>query len=240
MPARNAAVILLVILAFSIVTPAPMDYSANFAAYEEKQASKLKNASASMLKYIRVFDNGAFKMIMRRFAKGTAERAYIASPVLVIGARLGGEVRAFQELPEVSLAIGLDVAPGEKNPYVLYGDAHQLVQFKNHSFGSVYTNVLDHVLYINLFAAATHRVLRPAGTLFVDLNHQSSADDSFAVHDLIAERAQIVATIKAAGFNEVHADDVRYPYSRGRGKGILRVSSILTSSEKISLVCDMT
>jgi hypothetical protein len=75
------------------------------------------------------------------------------------------------------------------------------------------------VLYINLFAAATHRVLRPAGTLFVDLNHQSSADDSFAVHDLIAERAQIVAIIKAAGFNEVHADDVRY--SRGRGKGIL-------------------
>jgi len=221
MPARNAAVILLVILAFSIVTPAPMDYSANFAAYEEKQASKLKNASASMLKYIRVFDNGAFKMIMRRFAKGTAERAYIASPVLVIGARLGGEVRAFQELPEVSLAIGLDVAPGEKNPYVLYGDAHQLVQFKNRSFGSVYTNVLDHVLYINLFAAATHRILRPSGTLFVDLNHQSCADDSFAVHDLIAERAQIVATIKAAGFNEVHADDVRYPYSRGRGKGIL-------------------
>jgi hypothetical protein len=117
MPPRNA-VVLLVFLAFSIVTPAPTDY----AAYEEKQASKLNNASAFMLKYIRVFDNGAFKMIMRRFAKGTAEHAYIASPVLVIGARLGGEVRAFQELPEVSLAIGLDVAPGEKNPYVLYGN----------------------------------------------------------------------------------------------------------------------
>ena len=220
MPARNAAVILLA-LAFSIVTPAPTDYTANYAAYEEKQASKLNNATAFMLKFIRVFDNGAFNMIMRRFAKGSAGRAYIASPVLVIGARLGGEVRAFQELPEVSLAIGLDVAPGEKNPYVLYGDAHQLVQFKNHSVGSVYTNVLDHVLYINLFAAATHRILRPAGTLFVDLNHQSFADDSFAVHDLVAERAQIIATIKAAGFNEVHADDVRYTHSRGRGKGLL-------------------
>jgi len=107
------------------------------------------------------------------------------------------------------------VAPGEKNPYVLYGDAHKLHQFKNNSFGSMYINVLDHVLHIDLFAAATHRVLRPAGALFVDLNHQSLADDSFAVHDLIAERAQIVGIIKAAGFTEVRAADIKH------GKGLL-------------------
>ena len=34
---------------------------------------------------------------------------------LVRRARLGGEVRGFQSLPNVDLAIGVDLEPGEKN-----------------------------------------------------------------------------------------------------------------------------
>ena len=127
----------------------------------------------------------------------------------MIGARLGGEVRAFQTLPHVTMAIGVDIEPGEKNEHVLYGDAHTLHQFKNASFGSAYCNVLDDVPWIDRFAAAAHRVLRPAGTLFIDLPHQSW-EDTLAVNDLIADREKIVNQIKAAGFVELMQTDHRY------------------------------
>ena len=102
------------------------------------------------------------------------------------------------------------VEPGRYNKFVLTGDAHTLDQFKNNSFGTAYTNVLDHVLYIDAFAAATHRVLQPQGSLFVDLNRQSLAQDQFAVHDLIAERAKIISTIKVAGFVKVLQSEFKY------------------------------
>ena len=136
---------------------------ASYEAYEARQASKILNASAHMLKYINKFDQGGRKALAQRFERHPAEAHLVQDPVLAVGARLGGEVQAFQSLPHVSLAIGVDVAPGEKNAHVLYGDAHTLSQFKAGAFGTVYSNVLDHILHIDRFAAAAHRVLRPNG-----------------------------------------------------------------------------
>ena len=59
-------------------------------------------------------------------------------PVLCIGARLGGEVRALTRLG--ALAIGIDFNPGFRNTHVLWGDASSL-QFANATFRHVYTNV---------------------------------------------------------------------------------------------------
>jgi hypothetical protein len=185
-----------------------------------------------MLKYINLFDKGAEKYLHNRFYHGheqasagrshaghhgghhsgeaangvsrVDEMALVYSPVLVVGARLGGEVRAFQAMPQVQLAIGVDVAPGKDNKYVMFGDAHSLDQFKNGTFGTLYCNVVDHILYIDMFGRASRRVLRAGGTLFVDFNHQSLKDDSLAVHDLIAERPEMVRQILGTGFEQVH------------------------------------
>lgn len=88
--------------------------SAEYEQYEALQASKLMNTSATIRKWIGKFDRGVEKYLARRF-HDAASRAIVQSPVLCVGARLGGEVRGFQSLPNVDLAIGVDLEPGEKN-----------------------------------------------------------------------------------------------------------------------------
>jgi len=124
----------------------------------------------------------------------------VGSPVLCVGARLGGEVRAFNTLPQVSLAVGVDFNPGERNPLVMYGDAHDLHQFKAGSFGSMYSNVIDHIMHIDRFASEARRVLVPRGTLLVHMLHQSLEQDKWAVRDMIKEHKAIDSQIVAAGF----------------------------------------
>ena len=116
---------------------------------------------------------------------------FVRSTVLCVGAQLGGETRTFQALTHVELATGLDLAPGDKNPHVVYGDAMRLAQFKDGSFGTLYSNVLDHIPDIASFARAAHRVLKPDGTLLIDILNQSLAEDAWAVRDLAADREKI-------------------------------------------------
>ena len=86
--------------------------------------------------------------------------------VLCLGARLGTEVRALQERGH--LAIGIDLNPGQDNPYVLPGDFHDLV-FADGSFAAVYTNALDHLFDLPRLAAEIQRVLAPDGVLIADV-----------------------------------------------------------------------
>ena len=65
------------------------------------------------------------------------------APVLCVGARLGAEVRAFRQFARARSRSGR-ICAGERNPWVLWGDAHKL-EFEAGSFGTVYTNVLDHI-----------------------------------------------------------------------------------------------
>ena len=178
------------------------------AEYEALQASKLgdsfgaANASASQKRmegYIRRFDAQIAHELLEYLQRPTIQHC-VLSPVLCVGARLGGEVHAFQLLPQVSLAVGVDLNPGLRNPHVLYGDGQRLEQFKNASFGTIFTNVLDHVLKIEKFAAAAHRVLRPNGTLLTHLYLNTLREDAWAVHDVASEHANICATLEAAGF----------------------------------------
>ena len=114
--------------------------------------------------------------------------------------RSTSQVRAFHTLAHVRLAIGVDLNPGPKNPHVLYGNAHSLSQFKNGSFGTVFTNVLDHVLHIDRFAAEANRILETNGTLIVHLGLNSLSQDKWAVHDVVTEHVAILAQLAAAGF----------------------------------------
>ncbi len=123
-------------------------------------------------KWIKAFDAGP---VERRYhARFDAEQRlhgmrFAGEPVLCMGARLGGEVRALTRLG--ALAIGVDLNPGFRNPHVLWGDGLRL-QFAERTFRYVYTNVLDHVPRQRIpdFIAQASRVLKPGGVLIVDMD----------------------------------------------------------------------
>jgi len=86
--------------------------------------------------------------------------------VLCLAARLGTEVRAFQDLGH--FAIGIDLEPGPKNPLVMYGDFHNLA-FKDGSVDAVYCNALDHAFNLDKVMAEVRRVLAPCGIFIADV-----------------------------------------------------------------------
>ena len=181
---------------------------------EVRQASKLasKAYATKIVGWDKIFERDLARRV-RRFGE------HVHAPVLCVGARLGAEVRAFRQFAPGTLAIGTDFAPGERNPWVLWGDAHKL-EFEAGSFGTVYTNVLDHIRDPAQFAREAHRVLWPQGTLWIDMDQHAA--DKFANHDLRRQRHQILANITAARFEVVmeavllkSCDDA---YKRGMAK----------------------
>lgn len=99
---------------------------------------------------------------------------------LCLGARLGGEVRGF--LRAGSLAIGVDINPGPKNNFVLFGDVHNLV-FPHASFDVVFTNIIDHIFDLKQFVAEIHRVLKPGGFFITELAAAKPRPGSYEVLD---------------------------------------------------------
>lgn len=87
------------------------------------------------------------------------------SSVLCLAARIGSEVEAFISLGH--FAIGIDLNPGPKNPYVVVGDFHKLV-FADQSVDCVYTNSLDHAFDLERVAREVSRVLKPGGIFMLD------------------------------------------------------------------------
>ena len=114
-----------------------------YSAYIRTQQSKLDKVRTK----IDAIDVGRQHQVKREFAKALAEgTAGLASlrgkTVLCLGARLGGEVRAFKALGAV--ALGIDLNPGRSNMDVVAGDFHA-IPFPDASFDYAYSNVLDHV-----------------------------------------------------------------------------------------------
>lgn len=93
--------------------------------------------------------------------------------VLCLGARLGTEVAAFQELG--CFAIGVDLNPGPDNPLVVYGDFHNL-SFPAQSVGVVFTNSLDHAFDLEKVIGEIARVLKPGGLLIIEAMRGSEED----------------------------------------------------------------
>jgi SAM-dependent methyltransferase len=176
--------------------------SDEYARYERHQYSKLGNSTntGAPMKFVRYVDSVVYRSVLATLREF---EHLVQSPALCVGARLGGEVRAFQSMPNVQLAIGVDFNPGERNAAVVWGDAHTLSHFKNDTFGSLYTNVIDHFLYVDQFIASAFRVLRPGGTLFLEMHHQAKNTDQWAVQDLITDRPKIERMFEAL-FERVH------------------------------------
>jgi len=126
-------------------------------------------------------DNIIMPQLHKRFKRVFKENQYKiqGKNVLCIGARRGGEVRAFQELG--ALAIGIDFMPGEQNKHVLYGSASDL-QFASNVFDVIYSNILDHILNIDEFYSEICRTTREGAFLLLDLDQ--NRPDKWSVRDL--------------------------------------------------------
>lgn len=85
-------------------------------------------------------------------------------PVLCLGARLGGEVRAFTSLG--ALAVGVDLNSDPSNPFVLVSDFSHL-QFAEAVFGAVYTNVIGHAFNLKKLGVEICRILKPADRFYM-------------------------------------------------------------------------
>lgn len=86
--------------------------------------------------------------------------------VLCLGARFGGEVKAF--LDRGCFAVGIDVRTSPENRYVLHGD-FQHVQFADSSVDAIYSNALDHAFDPATVLGEIKRVLKPGGYLLLDI-----------------------------------------------------------------------
>jgi SAM-dependent methyltransferase len=133
---------------------------ASYDEYLDHQASKLDRIAPRL----REKEDEDFAEFRRRFATCAALAG--ARSVLCLGARLGTEVRALHELGY--FAIGIDLNPGDDNPYVLSGDFHRIV-FPDASVDAIYTNTLDHVFSLEAVVGEVRRLLRPGGVFVADL-----------------------------------------------------------------------
>jgi SAM-dependent methyltransferase len=85
--------------------------------------------------------------------------------VLCLGARIGTEVKAFRD--QGAFALGIDINPGTKNEYVIFGDFHHL-KFPDRCVDVVFTNCLDHAFDLHRVLDEIRRVLRPSGQFLIE------------------------------------------------------------------------
>lgn len=98
----------------------------------------------------------------------------IHGPILCLGARTGAE-----SLGAVAAgfagSVGIDLHP--VGPTVLHGDWHAL-QFADASFANIYTNSLDHCLYLDKLASEAKRVLVADGRFYLmATNRRTTVED---------------------------------------------------------------
>jgi len=134
--------------------------SKSFVSYQEYldvQKSKLEylDLSAHEAKFRRVLGERLSQM----------DHEFHGARVLCLGARLGAEVAAFRD--RGAFAVGVDLNPGEENPWVLHGDFHALA-YPDGVVDFLYTNSLDHSFDLPKVIAEVLRVLSDGGRFIVE------------------------------------------------------------------------
>tara|TARA_B100001057_G_C22831831_1_gene943694 strand:+ start:784 stop:1431 length:648 start_codon:yes stop_codon:yes gene_type:complete len=91
---------------------------------------------------------------------------------LCLGSRSGQEVFVLRELGLD--AIGIDLA--EFLPYTIKGDIHDLF-YKDEEFDLIFTNIIDHSLYLEKFISEMERVASKEGIIILNLITNVQTDD---------------------------------------------------------------
>ena len=118
---------------------------------------------------------------------------------LCLGARFGGEVRAF--LAVGCFAVGIDLRTAPESKYVLSGDFHDL-QFPDACVDFLYTNSLDHAYDIKAVLAEISRVLKSSGRLIVEAPQGASEGNPPGIWEAFywSTTDDLVALLASHGF----------------------------------------
>ena len=91
---------------------------------------------------------------------------------ICLGARTGQEVFVLRELGLNSIGIDLVEFP----PYTIKGDIHNL-EFDGEKFDLIFTNILDHSLYLEKFISEMERVCIKDGNIILNIQLNIPGDD---------------------------------------------------------------
>ena len=91
---------------------------------------------------------------------------------ICLGARTGQEVFVLRELGIDSIGIDLVEFP----PYTVKGDIHNL-EFGDEKFDLIFTNILDHSLYLDKFISEMERVCMKNGIIILNTQENIPGDD---------------------------------------------------------------
>lgn len=130
--------------------------------------------------------------------------------VLCLGARFGGEVKAFLDLG--CFAVGLDVRSSPENEYVLHGD-FQHVQFPDSCVDALYSNALDHAFDPATVMGEIKRVLKPGGYLLLDIPKGEEEGHPPGLYESFYWRTtdDLIAFLGAEDFRVVRRQPCEYP-----------------------------
>ena len=130
----------------------------SYEAYLSHQASKLSERRDTAERF-----NEALR---QHLPDRLADLELAGAKVVCVAARLGGEVQVFRD--RGAFAVGVDIEPGPGNPWVLFGDMHNLEQFADGVADVVYCNSLDHAYDVAKVALEVQRLLAPSGVWIVE------------------------------------------------------------------------
>tara|TARA_B100001250_G_C19755492_1_gene769901 strand:- start:515 stop:1141 length:627 start_codon:yes stop_codon:yes gene_type:complete len=91
---------------------------------------------------------------------------------ICLGSRTGQEVKALLDMGID--AIGIDLV--EFPPYTKIGDIHDL-QFKPSTFDFVFTNIMDHALYLDKFCSEIERICKNNGIIMIHITLGDDIDE---------------------------------------------------------------
>lgn len=140
-------------------------------AYVEHQVSKTKAILTSPQSTTALYQ---WNMKYRRALRETLDYDFIVpgTSVVCLGARAGGEVKAF--IDKRCFAVGIDLFPVPNSYHVVKGDFND-IQYAGESVDIVFTNSLDHSNDLVKTVSEVHRILKPGGHFIVEI--MSDGDD---------------------------------------------------------------
>ena len=181
------------------------DYK-NYNSYKEHQKQKLEDGIDT---WIPDYDKKYRKQLHSNLLK--FKQVSEGSVVLCLAARLGAEVRAFQDIG--CFAVGIDLNPGPNNKYVLSGDFHD-IQFENSTVDIVFSNSLDHAFNIEKLLSEVKRVLKKGGFFVVELPRGYSEDEQFGEYESFEWETigDMKSLISNSGFDIDNCFEINSPF----------------------------
>jgi SAM-dependent methyltransferase len=178
----------------------------NYASYQEYLAHQTSGLQhLDLEEYDRVFIASLTERLR------TLDAVSPGTNALCLGARTGAEVRAFLEVG--CFAVGIDINPRAKSPWVLYGD-FQALQFASDSVDVIYTNSLDHAFDLKRVMGEARRALKPDGLLIVEMARGSEEGvDPGDYEAFWWESAEdLVSAIEQVGFARFASSEFEQPW----------------------------